>query len=162
MTPKADYRMITSFNIMIFAYSIQFMILPAYTELEKRSSERFAKVSIISASIYSITYFALAVCGVLMVGSDIDSDFLINLSERPGAVSVFCRASYIFVLMFHVPYFFFAVKEYLLVIYDEIESHSLSAKLEAKLAHFLVKKDDEDINTKAEATNHPTVKEPND
>ena len=133
---KSDYRMITSVNIMIFSYSIQFMVLPAYSELEKRTNERFATVSMISTALYTIAFVTLAIVGVLLFGSDIKSDLLVNLSKRPGAVSVFCRASYIFVLMFHIPYFFFAVKEYMLVMYDEIESRSLSLKLEAKLAHF--------------------------
>ena len=136
-TFKPSLSVITSINIMIFAFSVQFMVLPAYSELENRSTERFSKVSIVSSTLYTIAFLSLGLVGVLMFGSDIDSDFLINLSHRHNPVSVICRASYILVLMFHIPYFFFAVKEYMLVIYDEIESRSLSTKLELKLAHFL-------------------------
>ena len=41
--------------------------------------------------------------------------------------------------MFHIPYYFFLVKEYLLVIYDEIGSRAMSTRLEAKLADFYIK-----------------------
>jgi len=44
--------------------------------------------------------------------------------------------------MFHIPYFFFTVKEYILVLYDEIHDRSLSMKLEVKLAEFFNKKSD--------------------
>ena len=45
------------------------------------------------------------------------------------------------VLLFHIPYFFFAVKEYALVIYDEIANRSLSTHLAAKLAEFYKEKE---------------------
>ena len=40
-------------------------------------------------------------------------------------------------LLFHIPYFFFSVKEYFLVVYDEISNRSLSTHLEQRLAGFL-------------------------
>ena len=55
-----------------------------------------------------------------MFGSDLKADFLLNLAEREGNVSIFCRVSYCIVLAFHIPYFFFSSKEFVLVIYDEI------------------------------------------
>ena len=45
-----------------------------------------------------------------------------------------CRASYCLVLTFHIPFFFFTIKEFTLVVYDELLSRSLSIKLQAKLA----------------------------
>jgi len=43
--------------------------------------------------------------------------------------------------MFHIPYFFFAAKEFLLVLYDETASRSLSQKLESKLSEPLRKEE---------------------
>lgn len=71
-----------------------------------------------------------------MFGSDLKADFLLNLAEREGNVSIFCRVSYCIVLAFHIPYYFFSSKEFVLVIYDEIYNRSMSTKLEAKLAGF--------------------------
>jgi len=129
---------------LIFAYSIQFMVLPSFTELEKRSTERFSQVSVLSTLIYSIMYFSMGMVGVFLFGSETKVNFLLNLSEDKGSISVFCRTIYIFLLMCHVPYLFFPTKEYLLVLYDEIMSRSLSNKLEAKLAHFFTEEDSEE------------------
>ena len=35
---KGDYHLITSVSILVFAYTIQFMVFPTYSELEKRST----------------------------------------------------------------------------------------------------------------------------
>ena len=105
------------------------MVLPAYSELEKRSNERFAQASMIATGIYSAAFLAVGICGALLFGAGLYSDFLLNLAEHSGGISVFCRSSFCFVLMFHIPYYFFLVKEYLLVIYDEIGSRAMSNKL---------------------------------
>ena len=139
MIVKGDYHLITAFSILIFSFSVQFMVLPAFTELEKRSNDRFAQASLIATGIYSTAFLAVGICGALLFGSSLHSDFLLNLAERTGAISVFCRCSFCFVLMFHIPYYFFLVKEYLLVIYDEIGSRAMSTRLEAKLADFYIK-----------------------
>ena len=117
---KGDHHLITSINIILFAYSIQFMTFPTYQELENRSTERYAKASCISTLIYSFVFVFTGTIAVLMFGSDLKADFLLNLAEREGNVSIFCRVSYCIVLAFHIPYFFFTSKEFLLVIYDEI------------------------------------------
>ena len=44
-----------------------------------------------------------------------------------------------FILLFHLPFYFFAVKEYALVIFDEWMNRSLSTHLEIKLAEFIKK-----------------------
>ena len=54
----------------------------------------------------------------------------------PGYLSVIIRIVYSSVLLFHIPYFIFTCKEYVLVIYDELVNRSLSQNLEAKLAVF--------------------------
>ena len=129
MIVKTDYHLITAFSILIFSFSVQFMVLPAYSELEKRSNERFAQASMIATGIYSAAFLAVGICGALLFGAGLYSDFLLNLAEHSGGISVFCRSSFCFVLMFHIPYYFFLVKEYLLVIYDEIGSRAMSNKL---------------------------------
>lgn len=44
---KFDKHMLTAISIMLFAYSVQYMVFPAYVELEKRSTERFSQASLI-------------------------------------------------------------------------------------------------------------------
>jgi len=117
-------------------------VLPAFTELEQRSNDRFEKASLISTVMYTFSYIVCAFSGVIMFGDAVDPNFLMNVSSLSGSMSVFCRTSYCFVLMFHIPYFFFTIKEYILVLYDEILDRSLSMKLEVKLAEFFNKKSD--------------------
>mmetsp|Transcript_12087 Transcript_12087/g.16406 ORF Transcript_12087/g.16406 Transcript_12087/m.16406 type:complete len:397 (-) Transcript_12087:165-1355(-) len=164
MRVKTDYHLVTAFSIVIFAFSIQFMVLPAYTELEKRSNERFATASILSTFLYSAAFLGVGVCGVLLFGEELETpNLLMNLSSRSGAVSVFCRSAFCFVLMFHVPYYFFLVKEYSLVIFDEICSRSMSTKLEAKLADFYKSIDHgSEPSTKKHAEEHPVVNNPDE
>ena len=138
-TAKTDLRTITALMIVIFAYSVQFMVLPAYSELEHRTRDRFAKASLLSRVLYTLAFLTVGIVGVLMFGSKIDADLLVSLTEVPGKVSAFCRVSFVFVLMCHIPYFFFTCKEYALVIYDEIANRSMSQRLEAKLAQYLEK-----------------------
>ena len=133
---KADHNLLTAVSIMIFAFSIQFMVLPSYSELENRSTARYATASIISTSIYTAAFIIVGICGCLMFGDKVLSGFLINIGSRDGTISIFIRATYCVVLLFHIPYFFCTIKEYALVVYDEIASRSLSTHLETKLADF--------------------------
>lgn len=112
------------------------MTLPTYQELEKRSTERYSLASWISTLIYTSLFIFIGVVAMLLFGSDLEPEFLLNMAEREGNVSIFCRFSYCIVLAFHIPYFFFSCKEFLLVVYDEMTNRSLSTKLEAKLADF--------------------------
>lgn len=83
----------------------------------------------------------VSICGLLLFGSAIKADLLQNIATKDGAISIFLRSTYCMVLLFHIPYFFFAVKEYALVIYDEIANRSLSTHLAAKLAEFYKEKE---------------------
>ena len=75
-SPKKDYQLLTAYSIMIFSYTMQFMVFPAYSELDHRSPARFAWASFWSLVIYS---FALIVTGVtcsLLFGKEIKPDLL--------------------------------------------------------------------------------------
>lgn len=75
---KGVYHVVSSVSIVIFTYSLQQMVFPTYTELEKRSNERFASVSLISTLIYSSAFILTGLVGVFIFGSDVKSDFLVN------------------------------------------------------------------------------------
>ena len=138
---KGDYHLVTAISILMFAYSIQFMVFPTYVELEKRSSERYAWSSIWATLIYSVAFLMVSICGLLLFGSSLKADFLQNIATKEGSISIFLRSTYCLVLLFHIPYFFFSIKEYTLVIFDEIANKSLSTHLEAKLAEFYKEKE---------------------
>ena len=139
---KVDLHLITGYFIMIFAFNVQFMVFPTYVELEKRSTDRFQHVSMIDMGIVTTCYIAVGTISLLLFGSEIKPDVLLNVSSRPGRASIFIRLAYTFLLTCHLPYFFFSVKEYVLVIIDELKNRSLSTHLEQKLSDFYKKRED--------------------
>lgn len=138
---KFDQYLMTSISVFMFGMSNQFMVFPTFNELEKRSNDRFCRVSFFSTLIYTIGFIIVGVCGLLLFGSEIKPDLLENVGKRPGIISIFIRISYCAVLLIQIPYYAFTVKEYTLVMLDEILNRSLSTHLEAKLAEFYNDKD---------------------
>ena len=130
LSVRTDYHLVTSVCILVFAFSMQFMVFPTYVELEKRSTSRYATVSKISTTIYTMAYLATAAAGLLLFGTKIQPDILINIAEITGKVSIFIRLSYSFLMLLHIPYFFFSIKEYVLVLFDEVMNRSMSQHLE--------------------------------
>ena len=133
---KPSAHLVTAISIIVFAFATQFIVFPTYTELERKSTERFSTVSIISVVLLSTAYLATAVCGLLIFGAATTPDLLENVATKNGQVSLIIRLAYIVVLLFHIPYVFFAVKEYSLVMYDELQNRCLSIHLEEKLIDF--------------------------
>ena len=127
---KADYHVLTAVSIFIFAYSNQFMVFPAYAELENRSTVRFAWTTFYMGLIYTTALVSTAIIAVLLFGNKLEPDLLENLVMRSGKVSVFMRIAYSFILLLHLQYYFFAIKEYCLVTYDELVNKSISALVE--------------------------------
>ena len=117
------------------------MTFPSYVELEKRSTQRYAWASFWSTLIYTMAFIATGISAVLLFGSDVKADFLQNLGTRSGNISIFIRVTYCFCLLFHIPYFSLTIKEYILVIFDEVVNRSLSTHLENKLADFYKEKE---------------------
>ena len=141
---KKDFHLVTAVSILVFAFSIQFMTFPTYVELERRSTSRYATVSIISNSMYAVAFVLVAIIGVLLFGEEISPDLISNISMRAGKVSVMLRIAYCLILLLHIPYYFFTIKEYTLVIFDECVNRSMSQHLEMKLAESVDKKDEEE------------------
>ena len=77
---KLDSNLLTAFSITIFAYALQFMVFPSYTELEKRSNERFQKSYLLACCINSTCYMIVAIAALLMFGGGTKSNFLVNMS----------------------------------------------------------------------------------
>mmetsp|Transcript_32814 Transcript_32814/g.43257 ORF Transcript_32814/g.43257 Transcript_32814/m.43257 type:complete len:138 (+) Transcript_32814:829-1242(+) len=130
---KVDQHLLTAISILLFAYSFQFIVFPAYVELENRSNWRFEQASLWGLIIYTVAMISTGITGVLLFGASVKTDLLLNIGEKAGGLSIFIRIIYCFILMFHLPYIFFALKEYVLVMYEEIASSTLSTHLETKL-----------------------------
>lgn len=113
--------MITALSIIVFAYNIQFLVFPAYTELQNRTNFRFGQASIQSILIETFMYISIGVIAVLMFGPEnVKQDMLENMALRGGAISLSIRGIFCLVLIFDIPFIFFATKEQSLVLHDEI------------------------------------------
>ena len=91
-------------------------------------------------SVVVASYLSVGTITVLMFGAETSVDLLDNVSRAPGKVSKLIRIAYIFLLICHLPYYFFSVKEYILVIIDEIVNRSLSTRIEQKLSDYYAKR----------------------
>ena len=65
------------------------------------------------------------------MGSDINVDFLLSLSNRGSILALLANLSYCTFIVFHIPYVFQYTKEYLLIMYDEIINDTLSQSIKA-------------------------------
>lgn len=155
--PKLDRHLITSIYILVFGYSIQFMVFPTYVSLEKRSTERYAQAWIGWVISNTVILACVGISAAWMFGEKIDADLLKSLNDKEGNISIFIRASYIILLNFHIPYYFFACKEYVLVLFDELLYRSLSQNLEAKLAEYYKGKETTTPLTLKKELDHPVV-----
>lgn len=125
-----DQQLLTAVSIFIFAYSNQFMVFPAYAELENRTSTRFAWTSLWMILIYTTALIATAIIANMMFGKALQPDLLENLVLRSGSISIFIRIVYSLILILHLQYYFFAIKEYTLVMYDEIVNRTTSTNVQ--------------------------------
>ena len=128
-----DAHLPAALSIIIFAYAFEFMVFPAYCELENRSNRRFLSASMWSLVIYTVALISTGIISVLLFGKTIKTDLLANIGAKASGLSIFIRIIYCFILLFHLPYIFFALKEYVLVLYEELSTKALTDHLEAKL-----------------------------
>ena len=143
---EVDYHLLTAFSIFFFAYSYQFMIFPAYVELEDASTFRFEQASAISIIIYTVTLVSTGIVSVLLFGGELKPDLLDNVATRKNGVSIFLRVIYCIILLFHLPYIFFTLKEYTMVMYDEYKFKHMSEHLKNKQKAELNQSTDNDQN----------------
>ena len=158
MAVKFDHKLLTAVSILLFAYTFQFMVFPAYVELDRRSNERFEKATILSLVIYTVALILTGLSSVFIFGGTLKPDLLDSFATRSGSLSIMVRFIYCAILGFHLPYIFFALKEYALVMYEEIQSQTMSQHIEAKLRFDRIVEEEEDKEEEEEAL-IPTTKD---
>lgn len=87
----------------------------------------------LSLAIYTTALISTGVIALLIFGSTIKTDLLSNVGAKASGLSIFIRIIYCLILLFHLPYIFFALKEYVLVLYEELSDNTFTKNLEAKL-----------------------------
>ena len=111
------------------------MALPAYCGMEERSPQRFAYASGLFFSLYTVTLFAIALCGILLAGRFQLIDFNRTLSKIDGSnASIFAQAVFASILIQMTTHYFYTCKQCSLTMLEEIKTKSMSQKLDARLA----------------------------
>ncbi len=123
---KVDHHLISAFNILCFAFNVQFIVFPAYNELSGRSDKKFAAASIMSFSIDAVCYTLVSLLGILLFGEHLKEDLMDNLATREGFLSPILRIFFSVILILNVPFMFYATKEQSLVFHDEIVNRTVS------------------------------------
>ena len=124
--------MITAVNILLFAYNVQFIVLPAYSELKDKSNSRFAMASIMSFSIDATVYIWLSLAAIFLFGPHLKEDMLDNMVQLGGVISPVLRILFSLILVLDIPFMFFATKEQSLVLHDEFVNRSISRHCDKK------------------------------
>ena len=145
---KLDFNILTAISIFIFTYQNQFIVFPAYAELEDKTNDRFSQAYLVMVSIYAVILYSVGIISVLMFGKDISPDLLDNIATRSGSVSLVVRVLYCCIIMFHLPFYFITIKEYMLVTYDEYYNRSISNEFDRQ---------EENENQPTESTTTSTI-----
>ena len=130
MAPKPGHGAVSALAILSVAFIFHFQVFPAYAQLEKKSTARFAKASAMTIGICLLSYTLLGVLCLLMFGAQLKSSFLRNMSEKPGYSSLCIRLVFAGLLLVHIPYIFLPAKECILLMYFEHKQRFLSYHLE--------------------------------
>ncbi len=128
-----DRELVTSFSIVLTAYTFQMNLFPTYNSLtvknEKVGLQAVSQSLVISFAIY----IALSVLSIYMFGSTVNQNVLNNVVEMKSLASFIIRISFLIVLACHIPYVYFSGKESLLIMIDEVRFNSMSKPLQLKL-----------------------------
>jgi len=81
----------------------------------------------------TILYIAMGMMGSFLFGYKVQVDVFQNINESGHVfLDIILESTFIVILAMHVPYIFYAVKETLLVMWDETDRRSISADLEVR------------------------------
>lgn len=94
------------------------------------------KSQIIGLGFTMTLYLIISVIGIALFGNDINSSVLVNFGTittptgKPFWESAIIQFAFIIVLMCHIPFVYFAGKEAVLIIVDELHRKSISTVLQ--------------------------------
>jgi hypothetical protein len=119
------------------AYGYQINIFPIYDSLKVKTTSNFKEAQTIGLLMTTGLYLSFSVISILLFRGNISSNVLDNFSlitnpkGNPFWESMVIQVSFIIVLFCHIPFLFFAGKEGLLIVFDEIQRKSISSALSA-------------------------------
>lgn len=133
---KMDHHLLTAVCIIVFSFSIQFMVFPTYAELDgARTAERFTKVSLLYYGSVSLALSVASVISLLLFKDQINESqdlLLTNVSSTvKGPISALMRIFSCILFLINLPHFFLTMKQHVLVMIDELLHKSISNRLDS-------------------------------
>lgn len=87
-SPKVTYQLISSFSIVLVAYSYQQNVFPVYSSLQVKTNEQYKRVSLGGLVLTLIIYCTVGMICLFMFGNQIESSVLLNIgSYHPNNVN---------------------------------------------------------------------------
>jgi amino acid permease len=132
-------RFISAVSITLVAYSYQFNLYPVYGSLQVKTNQQYMKTNNYGLSLTLLIYTTVALISIGMFGDNLQSVVLVNIgtakTQSGGTFweSYVTQVSFMVLLSCHIPFIFFAGKEGLLIIIDELDRKSISSALWHKL-----------------------------
>lgn len=131
-----DAQLVTSFSIVLVAYSCQQNMFPLQSSLKDKSEiEKAVGLGLIYVL---VVYVTLGIISVFLFGSTIDESVLDNISAEVTPSSYIIRISFLLVLACHIPYIFFSGKESICIMVDELMRGSMTDSLETMLQRAVI------------------------
>jgi amino acid permease len=134
--PQPGWATLSAFGTIFVAFGYQQNAFPIFESLKNKTIPEYQKGSVIGLTFCVTIYIGVAICGLLLFGDTLQSSVLINFGEirtpngKPEWMSAIIQAAFIILLMCHIPFIFFAGKEALLIMVDELDRASISDQLE--------------------------------
>lgn len=132
-------RTLNAVSVTMVAYSYQCNLFPIYTSLKEKTNEQYMKTNNWGLILTAFIYLVVAIISVAMFGVNTTSVVLDDIGSAKHDGKAFWEGyvtqfSFIILLACHIPFIFFAGKEGLLVILDELDRKSISSALYCKLS----------------------------
>lgn len=163
--PERGLQTIVGIGTVMCACSYQQNLFPIYDSLARKTNEEYIKGTYVGLGFCFVIYSGVAIVSICLFGNTLQSSVLTNFGlitypgGRPFWESGVIQFAFILLLMFHIPFVFFAGKEAVLMIVDELDRESVSKvlkKLTAEVSSSQVLADE--INT-SDAPSETPLKE---
>ena len=121
------------------AYSYQQNVFPVFESLKVMTIPSFNKSVILGLGFTSVIYISISIISIFLFEASLNSSVLYNIglvTDPNGDVfweSTVIQISFMIVLVCHIPFIFFAGKESMCIIVDELHRRSISDVLDQKL-----------------------------
>ena len=78
-------------------------------------------------------YAALSVTCLILFGSSIKTDFMLNFADLKGNFSTFAMIVFLLIQILRIPFMYVPPKESIMVLYEEFTNKTVSLRIEKRL-----------------------------